>query len=76
MTRRRYPIALLAAWLISAALAVLSAAPIRAAVMAQRGALGWSVARAERGGDVLALAVAGLVLLAVPVAVALWGMRR
>ena len=31
MTRRRYPIALLAAWLISAALAVLSAAPIRAA---------------------------------------------
>ena len=34
------------------------------------------LARAERGGDVLALAVAGLVLLAVPVAVALWGMRR
>jgi hypothetical protein len=74
--RARHIAALFLSVALAAALAVATADPIRAAVMAQRGAFGWSIARAEWAGDLLALAVAGVLLLATPVAVALWGMRR
>lgn len=75
MTRARHVLVLFLSVALAAALAVATADPIRAAVMAQRGAFGWSIARAEWAGDLLALAVAGLLLLAAPLAVALWQMR-